>query len=466
MASDPDPETFTETYADPDPDPENERITETLTGVNPVLQELALGEHDDPSSREAAGDLSPPSVVRGLRLLPPDPPEFFGLGERGRGCGEAWGSEWMPTPPDAKRLPAMEPPGHEHATKPTWIPPDATPAPGSKRVLLVAIVALLLVMVAGAGWLLRWWISTPAKDLPGGAGASSPSASAPGPVASAGSPPSPASASTPPPERVAVPAECPPGMVLIPGGTFKMGSDDGDPDEKPVHEVTLPSFCLDRTEVTVGAYAACVKTGKCTAAPTKVDWPGISEADRALWSQFCNADRADRLDHPVNCVNWGQADAYCAAQGGRLPTEREWEYAARGGSEQRSYPWGDKPPPGPELLNACGSECVARGRELGRTWSAMYPGDDHFAGTGPVMSFSKGKSRWGNYDMSGNVTEWTQARYCPYPSDGTNNCANERRVLRGGSWFRNDLSRVRAAFRSGLDASGRGSNVGFRCARG
>src|SRR5690606_41155426 len=66
------------------PDPENERITETLTGVNPVLQELALGEHDDPSSREAAGDLSPPSVVRGLRLLPPDPPEFFGLGERDR----------------------------------------------------------------------------------------------------------------------------------------------------------------------------------------------------------------------------------------------------------------------------------------------------------------------------------------------------------------------------------------------
>jgi len=138
-------------------------------------------------------------------------------------------------------------------------------------------------------------------------------------------------------------AACPTGMALVPGGTYRMGSEAGDSDEQPVHEVEVARFCLDLTEVTVSDYAGCVSSGKCMPANT---------------GGSCNAGVAGRENHPINCVDWNQADAYCQAQGLRLPTEEEWEYAAKGGDEDRRYPWGAAPP-GPTLLNACGSECVA-----------------------------------------------------------------------------------------------------------
>jgi len=78
------------------------------------------------------------------------------------------------------------------------------------------------------------------------------------------------------------PGPCPSGMVMIPSGTFQMGSDDGNDDEKPPHQVVVAGFCIDRTEVTVAAYAACVREGKCVPAPTTADWPGIAEDDKAL----------------------------------------------------------------------------------------------------------------------------------------------------------------------------------------
>ncbi len=118
------------------------------------------------------------------------------------------------------------------------------------------------------------------------------------------------------------------GMVAIPSGTFAMGSDDGPPTEKPVHSTTVAAFQIDRTEVTVSAYDACVKAGACTPAAT---------------GPFCNGAQPERANHPVNCVNWNQSTAYCAWAGKRLPATAEWEYAARG-PEARRWPWGQTPP--------------------------------------------------------------------------------------------------------------------------
>lgn len=214
-------------------------------------------------------------------------------------------------------------------------------------------------------------------------------------------------------------------MVRIPRGTFMMGSDDGADDEKPVHRVIVASFEMDRTEVTVAAYQACVDTGTCEVASA---------------GYLCNAGKADRANHPINCVDWNQARTFCAWAGKRLPTEEEWEYTARG-TDGRNFPWGSRPEPSDQL-------CWNR-------WTSKE-------GTCPVGSFPSGASPFGIQDMAGNVREWTSSRYSENYQEARPRYGF---VPRGGSWDDSDADLVRSAIRIWDGPSYRDGNLGLRCAR-
>lgn len=268
---------------------------------------------------------------------------------------------------------------------------------------------------------------------------------------------------TPTPGSVRGPS-CPEGMVSIPGGTFEMGSSfGGEADERPVTRVTLSGYCLDRTEVTVRAYAQCVSAGSCQAQDS-VSWSGITEEQRRQFNPTCNFRHSDRGEHPMNCVDWTQADAYCRWRGGRLPTEAEWEYAARG-TDGRTYPWGNQAP-GSRLLNACDASC----RRAFPNFFVMFESDDGWATTAPVGSYPSGASPFGVQDMAGNVWEWVSDWYGTYPGGSTSNprgaYQGSSRVNRGGGWGSVVPSWVRAADRGGVGQANRDNILGFRCARG
>lgn len=229
-----------------------------------------------------------------------------------------------------------------------------------------------------------------------------------------------------PPARSAVE---PDDMVSIPAGTFMMGSNDGQSNEKPVHQVRVAAFRLDRTEVTAGDYAACVRAGACTAAETS---PGT-----------CNHGKVGKEHHPINCVDWNQASAYCGWKGKRLPAEEEWEYAARG-SDGRKWPWGNEEPSG----QLC--------------WNRWTDDEDTSLGTCAVGSFPAGASPFGALDMAGNVWEWTASGYS---TDYRGNRASDKRVARGGGWGGGGPAVVRSAYRDGGDPTVRNGLLGFRCAR-
>jgi formylglycine-generating enzyme required for sulfatase activity len=220
-------------------------------------------------------------------------------------------------------------------------------------------------------------------------------------------------------------------MVYVPGGTFQMGSTEGGADEQPVHSVTLDSFWIDQTEVTNAQYARCVAEGICSpparpSSATRDSYYGDSQYD----------------DYPVMWVSWDDATTYCQWAGGRLPTEAEWEYAARG-PDGHLYPWGNDPPD--ENLANYGYSV----RETTKVGS--YPG---------------GQSWVGAMDMAGNVFEWVKDWYGRYPSEPqvnpTGPASGKYRVLRGGSW--NLIEEyVRAAYRYYHVPAMSLVVIGFRC---
>ena len=229
--------------------------------------------------------------------------------------------------------------------------------------------------------------------------------------------------------------------VRIAGGSFRMGSADGDDDEKPPHRVTVATFEIAKSEVTIAQYRACVDAGACTA-------PGTGTAFGE-----CNWDRRGRDDHPVNCVDWNQAQAFATWVGGRLPTEAEWEYAARSGGRNQTYPWGDEKATCERAVMDDGS---GNGCGLGDK-------------TGAVCSKPRGHSARGLCDLAGNVWEWVEDvyvdSYIGAPADGSGRRAGgARRVVRGGSWYINARF-VRAAIRTRLTPTNRFAYVGFRPAR-
>ncbi len=247
-----------------------------------------------------------------------------------------------------------------------------------------------------------------------------------------------------------------PPVVHIPAGMFRMGAELGPAEEKPAHEVTLSSFTLDLTEVTVAAYRLCVDAGRCA--------PSIKFGQ-------CNRGREGRDDHPINCVDWAQAKAFCAWSGKRLPTEEEWEYAARG-RDGRRFPWGDSPP-GPRLLNACDKECgLARERAQAPDGPLLFPGSDGWATTAPVGSYPDGESAFSARDLAGNVWEWTSSPFCAYTaaravvsSTSPDRCNEPRRVSRGGRWSDAASGDMDSTRRASEDPTTWADNRGFRCAR-
>ncbi len=250
-------------------------------------------------------------------------------------------------------------------------------------------------------------------------------------------------------------ARCPADMVRIEGATFTMGSDEGVDtytNELPAHDVTVGSFCLDRTEVAVRDCPACQRL-------RTVEAEQLTTNARRVFGQFCSG--ADRPDHPANCIDWHDATAHCAKLGKRLPSEAEWELAARG-RVRRKYPWGEAAV-SPQRVNACGPECVKLMSErAGLQWPQVYDVDDHAPATAPVGSYPEGATPEGVLDLAGNVWEWTQSASCPYDKP---DCGDSRRVIRGGGWDAREATDLRAARREAAAPGTRGWNVGFRCAR-
>ena len=230
-------------------------------------------------------------------------------------------------------------------------------------------------------------------------------------------------------------------MVLVPQGFFWMGcnsevDDECGGNEYPYHEVYLDSFLIDRTEVTAGAYKVCVDAGDCT-------YGGSTSSSYRTYNN-------DRDNHPINYVNHTEAKTYCEAQGKKLPTEAEWEKAARG-TDGRKYTWGNEVP------------------TCDLAWFSGCPGD-----TQPVESLSAGASPYGAMDMAGNFFEWTAdwydgGYYGQTPVEGWVNpegpLSGVYRVSRGGSWSSSLPACLRASCRYSYSPAFRLIFIGFRCSQ-
>jgi formylglycine-generating enzyme required for sulfatase activity len=206
-------------------------------------------------------------------------------------------------------------------------------------------------------------------------------------------------------------------MVRFEGGRLRLSTGD---------EVAVGPFLIDTTEVTADAYAKCAAAGACAT-------PGTG--------QLCTFRAPGKGNHPINCVSWEEARTYCAWARKRLPTEAEWEWAARGGGAARTYPWGDEPPTDQLCWDGEGNPLGKGGRVL----SGLA--------TCPVASHLRGDTPEGLHDMAGNVLEWTATAY-----------RGEGRVTRGGRWFEESANQVATSYRRWSSRLFRDDALGFRCA--
>lgn len=320
-------------------------------------------------------------------------------------------------------------------------------------------------------------------------------------------PPNPPSAEDADIEPAPPPGPAPEGMVWIPGGTFWMGDEDSPDHDAPSHRVAVSGFWMDRTEVTNAQYAKFVAaTGYRTVAeraPTREQYPNAppemlvpgsavfhsveASLDPRTWStqhppwwgyergacwnhpEGPGSTITGRENHPVVHIAWEDAEAYAKWAGKRLPTEAEWEFAARGGLDRQPFCWG-------------GSAPGAEGKFHGNTWQGPFPGRnttaDGFGGTAPVGSFPP--NGYGLYDMSGNAWEWCADWYDPqyYPYSPKRNPkgpaepasfdqGQPQRVRRGGSFLCTDeyCSRYRPGTRDKNPPESGASHTGFRCVK-
>jgi formylglycine-generating enzyme len=262
-------------------------------------------------------------------------------------------------------------------------------------------------------------------------------------------------------------------LIALPGGIFRMGTDDPDgfPDDRegPVREVTAAAFAIDPHCVSNARFAEFVSaTGYRTDAerygwsyvfakflpgelrkrsprPEQAPWwCGVSGA---YWAtpEGPGSDVEGRWEHPAVHISWNDATAYCVWAGRRLPTETEWEYAARGGLDQARYPWGDELTPG--------------GRHQCNIWQGRFPvqntAEDGYPGTAPVDAYEP--NGFGLYNVAGNVWEWCADRFEP---------AHTNRSMRGGSYLchASYCNRYRVAARTKNSPDSSSGNVGFRVA--
>lgn len=221
-------------------------------------------------------------------------------------------------------------------------------------------------------------------------------------------------------------------MVTIPGGSFTMGYNAGLPDEGPEHEVELEPYQIDIFEVTNRQFEAFVEA---TGYETDAEKSGSSSTWRTEYTE-------DKESFPVVRVSWNDAQAYCEWVGKRLPTEAEWEKAARG-PQNYLYPWGDTFDPAKVNAKASG-----------------------FRSPVTVGTYGEGISGFGVYDMAGNVWEWTASWYGAYPGNATGSpyYGQQFRVLRGGGWFDTETE-LRSTRRSANVPTAANDDIGFRCAR-
>jgi sulfatase modifying factor 1 len=261
----------------------------------------------------------------------------------------------------------------------------------------------------------------------------------------------------------------PEGMILINGGTFQMGSDDGMPFEAPVHAVEIEPFYIDEHEVTVAEFAKFVDQTHYVTEAEKFGWSAVFDlgagewrrVDGATWRHPEGGDSVSYRSEPACQISWNDANAFARWAGKRLPTEAEFEFAARGGLEGKEYAWGD--------------ELKPRGKFLANWWQGTFPvkntAEDGFIGRAPIKSFSA--NGYGIYEMTGNVWEWCSdwfdedyysrsSRHDPHGPE-----IGDERVIRGGSFLcaENYCSNYRVAGRSHSTPDSAMNNLGFRCAR-